>query len=93
MQFDLIIGLLRSLYDDGIRASRLAGENPDSFDDLGEILDEMSEFRQNGLQNFSDRSTSIFGLVSKIAMAVGGVLIGQGILGVLGPATLVRLLE
>lgn len=87
-QFDVIIGLLRSLYDDGIRASRLAGENPDNFDELGDILDEMSDFRENGLQNFSDRTTSLFGLVSKIAMAVGGVLIGQGILGVVGPATM-----
>lgn len=90
MQFDMLVELLQSLYDDGTQAARLSGTDASSFDTLGSIVDELSDFRENGLTNFSEQTTFIFGLVTRASMIVGGLLMATAVLGIIGPASLVR---
>lgn len=71
LQYNLLIELLQSLHDDGVRAAQLSETDSEAFGPLQTILDTLTEFRDGGLDDFTTRIDSIFGLVSTISMVVG----------------------
>lgn len=91
VEFNDLIDMLQSLHDDGLRAQQLAGIEDAGMGELGSINQELTSFRDDGLAQFNEQSAMLFGIVSKISMIIGGGLMATGVLGIIGPATLVRM--
>jgi hypothetical protein len=91
LQVDNIISLLQSIIDDLRNANALLDESDgiEGLDSMNSIVEEIKDFRDQGVEQFSEQASTIFGLISTISMIIGGVLMATAFVGIVGPATLV----
>jgi hypothetical protein len=89
MQFDVILGHLRQLLDDGTRAAALAGQTPD-FSDLQRILTTLEGVRNDEMTDLSTQLETLFTLIKNIATGIGAGLLAIAILACIGALLLVR---
>lgn len=91
MQVDSLLADLQDITAGTIEALAKAGVDNDSADDLRSATAEIQTLRDEDLQDTLDAADGILKLISTIAMAIGGVLMGVALLGLCGAALLVSL--
>lgn len=87
-QYDIIVNILDSMYNDGVRAAELAETDSSDLDPVKDLLDAIKEFRDEDIAEYNEQAGGYFKLVQTIAMLTGGGLIATGVLGIVAPASL-----
>lgn len=90
LQYDIIVNILDSMYNDGVRAAELAETDSSDLDPVKDLLDAIKEFRDEDIAEYNEQAGGYFKLVQTIAMLTGVGLIATGVLGIVAPASLVR---
>lgn len=90
LQVDSILNALRTIITDTETAVNKARVSLDSTGGLEETLDTLETLRDNDFQLTADFVDLLGKLITPIAMAFGGILMGVALLGLCGAAFLVR---
>eukprot|EP00892_Ulva_mutabilis_P011116 jgi/Ulvmu1/8377/UM042_0083.1 len=85
---DSLLDTLRSIIQDTGEALAKANVVNGAVDELQEAMDELDTLREEDVQNTLDAADKVLKLISTIAMAIGGVLMGVALLGLCGAALL-----
>lgn len=90
VQFDMVVNLLRGMYNDGKLASELAGTDSSDLDQVKELVESLEKFRDDDMAEYNEQAGGYFKLIQTISMLIGGGLMFTGVLGILAPVSLVR---
>lgn len=88
-QIDAMLDSLHAIIDGTTEGMTLAGLTSDAVEDLNETSAEVTRFREEEVEGTLDILDQVLRMVSTIAMAVGGVLMGIALFGFFAAALLV----